>query len=166
MRANKISSRLLRRTCEALLIAGVLAIPFTSAMAAGGVALKVARSFTEGDSNPDFTTQCWTLESDDDCGAHQIGPAVTCFDSNGDPGEECILVETIAAETTKCVETESAGSDRCQLKQDPVCAVRIERYCDDGSCIELPLILGPCCPTHELTGKACNPTGAATKIAF
>jgi hypothetical protein len=166
MRADKISSRLIQRTCEALLIAGLLAIPFASAMAADAVALKAARSFSAGDSHPDLTTQCRTLESDDDCGAHQIGPAVTCFDSEGNPGEECILLETIAAETTKCVATESAESDRWQLKEDPVCALRIERYCNDGSCIELPLVFAPCCPTHELTGKACNRTGAATKLEF
>ncbi len=54
---------------------------------------------------------CWTLVSDDDCGAHQVTEAVLCYDEDGDPGEYCIPFRMIAAETNKCASTGSAGSD-------------------------------------------------------
>ena len=156
MRARAISSRQIRNLSIVLGMTGLLASPLGSAQGAERAITRAALG------PPQFTAGCWTLESDDDCGAHQIGPAVTCFDSEGNPGQECILLETIAAETTKCVATESAGSDRCQLAQNPVCAVRIERWCDDGVCKE-STSLEPCCPTHALTGKACNSTRAVAE---
>ncbi len=108
---------------------------------------------------PKFTAGCWTLVSDEDCGAHQVTEAVLCYDDDGDPGEYCIPFRMIAAETHKCASTTSAGSDRCELAHEQVCATTIIGECVDGSC-QYTTNLGPCCHTAELTGMACNPSRA------
>jgi hypothetical protein len=118
------------------------------------------RSLSRAPHEPGFTAGCFTLESDDDCGQHQVTESVLCYDDGGDPGEYCIPFRMIAAETHKCVATQSAGSDRCQLAHDPVCAETILGECVDGSCV-YTTTFGPCCHTAELTGMACNASAIA-----
>ena len=107
--------------------------------------------------NPRLSAACFTVERDLDCGSNQIGPGVTCADSEGNAGDTCILLETIAAPTYRCAQTQSRGSTRCELATQQVCATRIERWCDDGICMQ-QISAQPCCSTHALTGLACNPS--------
>ncbi len=109
--------------------------------------------------DPRLSAACFTVERDLDCGSNQIGPGVTCADSEGNAGDTCILLETIAAPTYRCAQTQSRGSTRCELATQQVCATRIERWCDDGICLQ-QISAQPCCSTHALTGLACNPSDA------
>ena len=135
----------------------LLALLFAWSMASAAPA-----SFARARANPALTRGCYTLVSDEDCGANQIGDVVICEDSAGNPGEPCILLETIAAETSKCVATSSAGNDRCQLAEEPACALRIVGQCNGAWC-EYTTTQGPCCPTAILTGRSC---GAADVVAY
>ncbi len=116
--------------------------------------------FVRADPSPNLTAGCWTLVSDEDCGAHLVTEAVLCYDEDGDPGEYCIPFRMIAAETNKCASTNSGGSDRCELAHEQVCATVIIGECFEGSC-QYTTSFGPCCNTAELTGMACNPSRGA-----
>ena len=119
-------------------------------------------SVVRAEPSPNLRAGCWTLVSDEDCGAHQVTEAVLCYDDDGNPGEYCIPFRMTAAETNKCASTGSAGSDRCQLAHEQVCATVIIGECFDGFCA-YTTSQGPCCNTAELTGMACNPSDAVAE---
>ena len=142
-------------------------VPILPALVAALLAVQTAqagsaeRTFRRA-PDPNLSAACFTVERDLDCGSNQIGPGVTCADSEGNAGDTCILLETIAAPTYKCTQTQSAGNTRCELATQQVCATRIERWCDDGICMQ-QVSAEPCCSTHALTGLACNASDAVAE---
>jgi hypothetical protein len=129
-------------------------------LASGEALAEAQRALLSAAHHPGVTAGCFTLESDDDCGQHMVTESVLCYDDEGNPGEYCIPFRMIAAETHKCVMTQSAGNDRCQLAHDLVCAEVIVGECSEGACA-YTTTFGPCCHTAELTGMACNASAVA-----
>jgi len=142
-------------------LVGSVMFSMGSALAAGEAPRRVLTAARAVPSS-DLTAGCWTLVSDEDCGAHQVTEAVLCYDGDGNPGEYCIPFNMIAAETHKCATTGSTGNDRCELAAEKVCATTIIGECSGGSCVYTSHA-GPCCHTAELTGMACNPSRALVR---
>ena len=146
-----------RESSSCVAASGIL---FLAVVLAWGVASAAPARFARARPNPGFTPGCYTLESDEDCGENQISDVIICVDEDGNDGDPCIVLETIAAETSKCVATASAGSDRCQLDEELACAQRIDGHCDGATCVYTSS-LGPCCPTAILTGLSCGADDAS-----
>ena len=147
----------LQESSSRVAVSGVIAL---AVVLTWSVASAAPASLARARPNPGFTTACYTLESDEDCGENQISDVIICVDEDGNDGNPCIVLETIAAETSKCVATSSAGSDRCQLDEEPACALRIEGQCNGATCVYTSS-LGPCCPTAILTGRSCGAADAS-----